>query len=505
MKKILYSSLVLGALVLTSCSKDFTENDQGSSFSNDKIESLVKFPEAALLFNESVEAGGVNAMRKGGIAQVGQHEDFGQKAVEIIMDAMSNDVSYGNMNWFTYWYVFEDRLADYGTGVIFNYYSRLANAANLTIQSVMKTDVKYQESAIYGRALALRSFANLYLIQLYEYDGQGIPYQYVDEKGNLVEHLARSTSQDMQKMIETDLLKAYDVLKGKGRPTKEYIGEEVVAGMLSRFYLYTKNFEQAKVFALNALQGDLKANNFTVVNEGNFANANNVDWMWGAVIDGSRTTTYASYFSHMDSFNKGYGGYNKTSKSIDKRLYDHMSSTDVRKDAWFADGKKEYTSKHWDLDKEGKPVYVVIPQYVNKKFQDPTTFLGHYSYMRKSEMLFNYMEAAYQLGAEGDAKAVLADYMASRDAKYDVNKFSGEALFKEIQAQKRIELWGEGFGLLDMKRWGVALERNYEGSNHTLTRGKINIPANSAEFTMQFPQVEINANDELKGHQNPVN
>ena len=87
-----------------------------------------------------------------------------------------------------------------------------------------------------------------------------------------------------------------------------------------------------------------------------------------------------------------------------------------------------------------------------------------------------------------------------RNPSYTVN-LSGSNLINEILLQKRIELWGEGCAWFDMKRLGVALERNYIGSNHVIAAAKLDIPAGDPRFVFQIPQSEILANPNVT--QNP--
>ncbi len=508
MKKILYSTLVLGSILFASCSKEFTKNDLNSSFSQDKIESLLAFPESAMIFMEGLESGTYQMMFRAGIAEAGQHEDFGQKAVDIIMDAMSNDVAYGNVNWFSYAYMYQDRLEAYNTATIYNYYSKLAHNANVIIQNLIKVNPNYATTDTYGRALALRAFANFYLLRLYESDKLGTSMELVNENpengalGELVYKYNRVPSQEMKESIEKDLTIAFKNLENYSRKNINFINQQVVAGILSRFYLYTEDFGKAKDYASIALGGKLEFEDFNVVNAGHFSNISNQDWLWASAIDGSTSAMFASYFSHMDSFNVGYGRVGNTTKSIDKRLYDEMNGTDVRKSEWFADGVKIYTSNNWK-DGDGKLVPKQLNKYINTKFVDETKFLGDYSYMRKTEMLFNYIEASIKLGDESGAKDLLVGYMKSRDAKYSIgDRLSKRSLFEEFQIQKRIEFWGEGFGLLDMKRWGISLDRTYKDNNH-ISQGQIKVDYPSAEFTLQFPRAEINSNLLLRP-QNPV-
>jgi len=87
----------------------------------------------------------------------------------------------------------------------------------------------------------------------------------------------------------------------------------------------------------------------------------------------------------------------------------------------------------------------------------------------------------------------------------------------EILLQRRIELWGEGFGLLDIKRLKIGLNRPSGDGNHggwnlmnpdnkasNLAPGILTLPDNSPRFLLRIPDAEINANKELTvADQNP--
>lgn len=47
----------------------------------------------------------------------------------------------------------------------------------------------------------------------------------------------------------------------------------------------------------------------------------------------------------------------------------------------------------------------------------------------------------------------------NRDASYTLSTNTGQALIDEIMVQRRVELWGEGFRFLDLKRLNLPLDR----------------------------------------------
>ncbi|AJH16364.1 RagB/SusD family nutrient uptake outer membrane protein [Myroides profundi] len=508
MKKIFYSIAVVGLIMTASCSDDFTKTDQESTFSDEKIDKLARFPEAALLLPESIEAGAYYTARASNIGETGTHEDFGQKSIDITMDAMGQDMVFGGNAWFVFHYTYQMRVEGLrGTKMHFYYYSKLAHNANLIMQSIAKYDDNFKNSTVYARALALRGFANFNLMKVFANGDMGIPYEYYDHEGDrkLKQKLNRVPSKEVYQLIESDLLEAYKLLNGYVAPNKGIIDKYVVSGMLSRVYQHTGDWVKSKDYAFKALGENLSAVDFGVVNDG-FSNINNPDVMWGSDIDGSSTTIWASFFSHMDTQNQGYGSFNDITKMVDARLYAQINDKDKRKD-WFYDGKKTLVSPSLGVTLDANN----LAMYSNLKFVDPSRFMGDYIYMRKSEMLLNYAEAAFESGDEGGAKTALDNLMKTRQEDYNVNAFSGESLRQEIRLQRRIELWGEGFAFTDIIRWKVGLDRTKAvtvngkliESNHGIVPGtKFDIPAGSDRLRYQFPISEINANSQLRP-QNP--
>ncbi len=112
--------------------------------------------------------------------------------------------------------------------------------------------------------------------------------------------------------------------------------------------------------------------------------------------------------------------------------------------------------------KDGKSYYgtlVVCPFGAQFKFQSRAQYgAGTYPYMRASEMCLIEAEAAYHNGDEAVAKACLTEINSKRIDGYTCST-SGEALLNEIRLSRRLELWGEGHGFTDFKRWNLPMER----------------------------------------------
>jgi hypothetical protein len=79
---------------------------------------------------------------------------------------------------------------------------------------------------------------------------------------------------------------------------------------------------------------------------------------------------------------------------------------------------------------------------------------------------------------------------------------SGDALYEEICLQKRIELWGEGKRLFDVKRRNESINR--EGRNFMPEMAVTNFNGQDAVMVYQIPKSELDNNDFITpDQQNP--
>jgi hypothetical protein len=102
-------------------------------------------------------------------------------------------------------------------------------------------------------------------------------------------------------------------------------------------------------------------------------------------------------------------------------------------------------------------------------------------------------ESKARLNQNAAAAAVLFTFVKSRNPAYTLSTNTGTALLNEILTQRRIELWGEGFRFLDLKRTNSALDRT--GANHNSSIAvTLNVPAGDKRWEWLIPTDEINAN-----------
>lgn len=483
MKKFRVLIATISLLTVFSCSKDYLDKDLRNDVSSQQLEDLASSsPEAALLLAGGLEGGNytyLNSFNTGDNG--GLHDDFGHMAVKLGMDEMSNDLVQTTFHWFGHYYNYTARIENSSrTDMIWSFYYKVINNMNQSL--VFFTDDVTDQDLLYmkGRILAMRGLAYMYLIQLYANDDTGIPVYRGLNPDDI--DASRVSTETVKQYILEDLTDAYQLLQGYSRTTKVSIDQNVVAGFLARYYLTYGPYDLAASYAEEARSG-YQPMNTTQLFDG-FSQISNPEWMWGADINASTSTIYASFFSHMGNLNPGYAGLLQSYKCVDRRIFDNIPSSDARS-GWFVDSGNSFG----------------LPKYANVKFIDYTTFEGDYVFMRAAEMYLIEAEAKAMSGDEIGARQALYDLVSTRDSSYTLSTNSGQDLLDEIRFQRKLELWGEGFAFFDMQRTNSALNRTYAGSNHA-DFGFLDYPADSQKFTFQIPLSELNANPEIT-EQNP--
>lgn len=482
--------MLAAGLMLSSCGKDFLTVDPQSTINNDQLGSS---SEATLGLLRGVFA----TLRSYNATNYGNHEDYGHKAILSAIDLMGNDVVMNNLNWHGFNYNYTGRVATNSRVHIpwLTYYMQIKNV-NTVILNVDPDTEDAQLRAIRGQALALRAYFHFMLVRIYAptYVGNesalGIPI-------NADEYLPqRNSLADVYAQIENDLTTAVAALEGYSRPSREFIDQSVAQAFLADVYLEMGKYPEAAA-AANAARQDYPLLNEEGWKSGFYDMAQN-ETMWAADLNDELHSFVANFFSHFDNTNDGYsmGG----NISIDRRLYDAMSATDYRKDMFAGEQGANFTAPD---PASGTPTTASYGPYISFKFRDLTGSrrAGDFIYLRSALLYYIEAEGLARSGNEAGARQVLFEITKERDRGYTMSTNSGNALLEEINIQKRIELWGEGFAFFDLKRLSQGVVRDYTGTNHP-QYGRFNIPTGDNRFLFMLPQSEVDANDEL-GPNNP--
>lgn len=363
-----------------------------------------------------------------------------------------------------------------------------------------KLIMKYKASA-----LTMRAMSYTYLMWLYQDDYMhggstkaGVPlYTTVSGEED------RAPASEVWAQIVGDASEAVELFKKSGlsnTASKTDFDASVASVILARAALTIGDWETA----INA--ADYVIQQYpTLMNEAEYTTAGFSDISLPETIFGydysSATGKGTSSFPGWTNIkgDGGYGGSQGSWLAIDQRLYDQIEETDYRKTNFVSEEFVEYKYASSQLpDKHYK--------YYSYKFAAPAIDANtpNYNqddiYMRTSEMILTKAEAEVRANKDADAQNTLYLLASARNPEYVKSTKTGDALFQEIQLQRRIELWGEGgFEFFDNKRWNIGVNR-VGSANHTnelvVAPGKL--------FTLQIPlSVELNYNPKIT-EQNPL-
>lgn len=497
MKISKYIPAALLALGLASCSGDFLDTENTEFLGSEEAgEAAGKNPDVFL-------NGAWSWFIDGAVANTGDHSNFSYMAVMLCTDVMTEDIAFSASHFFVFDYQLDYRNDQWmRTGHLWSTFYTTIQKANEIIGLYPNGAQTSSEKALIGQAYAMRGMSYYYLIQLYQdymntdgtinREAKGIPLMYTAADGKTEEEIAAAKSRNTVGAVldQTghDLELAVSLLEEAdySRPNKNYIDASVANGLLARYYLLTQQFQNAADAANKARQGYAMRTE-SGLHDG-FMEINNPDVMWGFDQTTETQTAFASYFSHISNLAPGYAGAGYCPKHIDRRLYDQIPDNDYRKSLF-----------NGAAGDASQPTSSARLPYANIKFGNCGDWLMDYIYMRAAEMVLIEAEAYARLNENGKAADVLKVLMANRQPGWSKTSVTAA----EVQLQRRIELWGEGFAYFDLKRLNKGIDRAYAGTNH-MNGCQLVVPAHDVRWTFQLPLREIQENSLIsEADQNP--
>lgn len=491
-KKISVIFLSAFLLMFAGCSEDYLDTKPTDSVTTDKI--FESYDGALAALN-----GTYRLFYAFNIEGFADHNEFGQKSVDLIMDLMGEDMAIHSQGygWFTDEYGYNAHSATKRrTEYFWDYYYNLVNNSNRILANVDDIDMtEEQYNYIKGQSLAIRAYAYFYLVRLYQHtyvghqDAPAVPlYTEPSQSGK-----GRATVEEVYTRIESDLEESINLLGNTmARIHKSHINQSVAQGIMARVKLTKEEWGEAVTYAQKARDGyslmDSSSYATTPNKKNGFNNIGNQEWMWGFQINSEQSTIYASWFSHMDPLFMTYA-FLGLQKEIYLPLYNKIDNP-----------QSDARAVNFDID---TTVSGVGNSQLKFLASDQESFLGDYIMMRAGEMYLIEAEAQAEQGNDTEAQDVLHELISKRDANYTKPTETGQDLLDEIYLQRRISLWGEGFRLLDLKRRKQALDRT--GGNHVPALAReMQLPAESDLFIFQIPEEEIDVNNNIgPGDQNP--
>ncbi len=497
--KFLVASLFL--VFAISCKKDFLETNPSNAITQAQITGTTSDISSAL-------SGAITQLFSFGVGGYTGHDNYGQKSFDLASDLMGNDMVVHSQGYG--WYNRDYQYITWGlatnnsrSDVAWVRYYDMIKQMNTIIESLPTAKgTQSEKDPIMGQALGMRAYCYFFLVNYMQqtYKGNetkpGVPIFIENTNGNK----GRGTVEDVYKQIIADLTLAETLLTGKTFSEKTAFDVHVVQGFRARTALLMEDWNTAAIYANKAYNygATPQLMNPTQYKEG-FSKISNPEWMWGSLIPAAQATIYASFFSHLDIKTNGYASLGGQ-KKITKDLYDLIPVGDVRKTVFqqsanLTPANGNYTSAitGYTTPNSTSPVYNQL------KFRVPTpgSWAADYVYMRTAEMYLIEAEALARQGKEAQAKTTLETLIKTRYPAYSASSFSGTSLVNEILLQRRIELWGEGFALMDIKRTHSGLNRPTGTGNHgtpNLDAVVYTQPDASPRFLMRIPQRELDAN-----------
>ena len=367
-----------------------------------------------------------------------------------------------------------------------------------------------------AQAHALRAWSYMFLAPAFQFGyaagGEDKPcVPIVTEETTDFTNNPRATVAEVYDLIIKDLDYAIENLEGaEERKSKMYIDQQVAYGLRARAHLYMNHWAEAAADAAKAAEGYTPAS-IAEVSVPAFYNINEHNWMWGydMTADMALTFRYATCSSWLSSFSAwGYTAGAACYVQMNNLLYDKIPASDVRKGWWLdenlysplLDGLTWGSLKGQEIatetiTDEKEPM---LP-YTNVKFGcnpiGTTNNEEDYPLMRVEEMILIQAEGLAKSGHESEARTLLEDFVKTyRDPNYSASA-GGRSLADEIWYQRRVELWGEGFGIFDTKRLNKPLVRFHAGKKSNWPGNfRFNIAADDGWMLMRFPDTEMNTN-----------
>lgn len=478
-----YLMIAVSMLLLTSCSSDFLDQTPTEFISED----------AATADTDALYLA-LNGIHR---SMYIRYESQGQTGVGGIMQQMDiagEDLVYPATNgWFLSVYNWTAPSNDNSAEVRFPYrtfYQIIRNANAIINNADAAAGPQADKDITKGQALLYRAFSHFQLVQIYgkryvngavnSQDGVPLVLSTQDIVG-------RSSVDDVYKQVNDDIDTAIGLLAGYKKPNNSHLDQRVAYGLKARVNLVQGNW---LVAADNATKARTGKNLMTITEyTSGFNDYNNQEWMWGSHVVEVQTAYFANFGAYMSrNFNSSV--IKASPKAINSKLYNQIPATDVRAAIFSKTG--------------AHPNVVLVAAakkfpYTSQKFLSVSTGDSRCDvpYMRAAEMYLIEAEAKAKLGA-ADAAQVLFDFVKKRNPSYVLSTKTGQDLADEIMFQRRIELWGEGFRFMDLKRTNSALDRTGANHNSTLVGDVFSVPASDKRWQWLIPRDEINANPLVK-------
>lgn len=460
-KYITLGAAMAGVLSLSGCASDYLDTLPSNQISGATVGASLDNLYMAL-----------NGIHKEMVSQESGYQCLGgEPGFMMCRDVEADDITWLTNTWmkaaYLGWQCNANETNGYNSTYWRIYYQWILNA-NKSLESMAELEVngeseQKQADQIKGELLCVRAWAHFNLVQLYakRYEAgkqntqDGIPYR----ESSISGEQARNSVEEVYTKINADLDEACTLLKGLKLEVSHY-SEMVALGLKARVALAMHNYSQAADYAARSIAvAEANGKQLMTGSQLNcgFANitTDTKEAMYAAITPDDKTVYFYSYYAYM-SWNFDSSAIRQGVKCISAETYETMSDTDLRRAWWDPTGEASVPSSTY-----------ARAIYQNRKFTARSTAnaVGDVAFMRLSEMYLTQAEALARNGRDAEAQAVFTKFQITRDPEY-VAEHTGAELIEDIMNSRRIELWGEGFRLYDLKRLHLPIKR---GSNFDIS------------------------------------
>jgi len=479
--------LLFAATAFWGCSDEFLKKEPTGEITPSQMAVATKWNPNILLGQVS---GSILTTFDSGTGGTTNHDDFGQKSVDIVSDLMAGDLVMSSTKYG--WFGNDAKLLN-STPTrtrayqLWRYYYRLIKAANSVFDVIgsdkIMPEVNTPNCTYWGQAKVLRAYAYFNLINLY-----AKPYDVSKNTNAICVYTSQllatpaplSSVESVYALIIADLKEALPALDGYERTTLDCPDASLAKAYLAYAYLSMGDYANAALYSgeiVSSTQYSILP--LAELTTNGFNSVDNKSWMWGVNLNGDNTKKLVTFWGQMDYFTYSYcsaGDY----KMIPTNLYTQIPATDGRK-GWF---RSKAPLMAWNKFFDAARVAMGDRLWENDEV-----------YMRVEEMYLINAEANVRADKLPEARASLKKLLLQRDPTIAaaVDAMTKDQLLDNLYYNWRVEMWGEGRGLLTMKRFKKTVTR---GSNDFAYPGQ-SFAYDDPKFTFSIPEDETNNNPNI--------
>ena len=531
MKNILKISIaaLASAALLSVCIKETFPTDRATSDqlagSSTALEAMVKGIPTALIQPRSLSA------------YAKMHWNFALPAIHLATDSAAGEIVITGdtgYDWFSQWGANNSLGDNYAVGDLpwKNYYTWI-KAANDIIGTIDPEALTTATKHVLGFAYAYRASFYLDLVRISEFKenkytsgdgvvGLGVPI--VTETTTEAEAKAnpRATAAEVyEKVIFPDLEKAAACLSDYSAADPYTPSLAMVYGLQARAYLErgtSDNDSEAYKKAAEYARKAITTSGCTPLTQAqwedpttgfNSATANN-SWIWGLPITSDNVSNLMNFQAHIGNEESwGYG--HQVGRAIDKEFYTKIDNKDFRKHSWLDPDRNFYAYK--SCRPNGSAYFATLKDYVNIKFRPAQGAYSDYKIGGATDIPCMRVEEMYLIEAEATAQSnlVAARELLNTFMKYRITDGSYsctdrtptlKSFIEELITQKRIEFWGEGIIMFDLKRLDMPMKRGYKGTNSP-SDYRLNTDGRAPHWNFVITRGEIQNNPAVVNNPDP--